>query len=163
MDLSSKTEYNCQTSKMLMRPTKSWIQIQKTIFESRNQTCSRFLLRCLIVSILMMIGTVLNYQLYCLMIIACSECNLKRIGLRPAHRTMRWKNRIVSISTVLSVCFLIPYLLNNNNTSIASIYRTEDDSGRIKKQKTLVVTVNGLENDNPTPIGSFQPNFELRI
>ena len=42
MDLSSKTEYNCQTTKMLVRPAKSWIQIQKTVFESRNQTYSWF-------------------------------------------------------------------------------------------------------------------------
>ena len=43
MDLSSKTKYNCQTTKMIVRPAKSWIQIQKTVFESRNQTCSSLL------------------------------------------------------------------------------------------------------------------------
>jgi hypothetical protein len=47
MNLSSKTEYNSHTTKMMVGPGKSWIQIQ-FLFESRNQTYSKAPLRSLI-------------------------------------------------------------------------------------------------------------------
>ena len=41
MNWVQNTEHSCQTKKKItVNPTKSWIQIQKTVFEWRNQTYS---------------------------------------------------------------------------------------------------------------------------